>query len=205
MFTGQRSNAPLTGVHLVGATCLLAAMAWMTPAFGLRPPTSVDQASASFLHHVLSMANTVFHEAGHWIMAPLGRFLSVLGGSLFQVVIPVVAGVALWRSRSVVGPPFALWWAGQSSTSVATYMADARGGRLMLLGGRTGRDAPDFHDWRNLLEWTGLLEWDVALGWLTHLTGCLAMLAGLAWLGRLCWQGLLTTLAERTGGSSQSP
>jgi hypothetical protein len=57
-------------------------MVWMTPAFALRPPTNVDQASASFVHHVLSMANTVFHEAGHVILVPFGRFLSVLGDSL---------------------------------------------------------------------------------------------------------------------------
>jgi len=75
-------------------------------------------------------------------------------------------------------------------------MADARGGRLMLLGGATGRDAPGTHDWRNLLDWTGLLEWDVALGWATHLVGAAAMAVGLAWLAWLCWQGLLNALDQ---------
>jgi len=192
----KRLPATVLGGQLVGGTCLLAAIAWMTPAFALVPPTSVDQTSASLLHHILSMANTVFHEAGHVILIPLGRFMSVLGGSLFQVVVPLVVGVALWRSGSVVGPPFALWWAGQSMASVARYIADARGGRLMLLGGVTGRDAPGTHDWRNLLDWTGLLEWDVALGWAAHVVGAAAMMAGLVWLGWLCWQGLLSTLTE---------
>ncbi len=174
----------------------------MTPAFALVPPTSVDQTSASFLHHLLSMANTVFHEAGHVILSPFGRFLTVLGGSLLQVVVPVVAGFALWRSGSVVGPPFALWWAGQSAASVARYVADAQGGRLMLLGGVTGRDAPGTHDWRNLLTWTGLLEWDVQLGWIVHSVGSLAMAVGLVWLAWLCWQGVLGWLA---GAEQQAP
>lgn len=173
-------------------------MVWMTPAFAFVPPTSVDQTSASFMHHVLSMANTVFHEAGHWILAPFGRFLSVLGGSLFQVAIPVVVGVALWRSASLAGPPFAMWWAGQSTASVARYIADAQGGRLMLLGGVTGRDAPGTHDWRNLLQWTGLLQWDAALGWTVHILAAAAMGVGVVWLGWLCWQGLLTSLAQNT-------
>jgi len=171
-------------------------MVWLTPAYAFESPTSVDQMSASFVHQVLSMANTVFHEAGHVILTPFGRFLSVLGGSLFQVAIPLVAGVALWYSASLAGPPFALWWAGQSATSVAQYIADARGGRLMLLGGRTGRDAPGVHDWRNLLEWTGLLEWDAALGWAVHIVGIVAMGLGVAWLAWLCWQGLMAHLAQ---------
>ena len=198
MITERRPTSPPAGAPLVGAACLLAAMVWLTPAFAFESPTSVDQISASFVHHVLSMANTVFHEAGHWILAPFGRFLSVLGGSLFQVAIPLVAAVALWRSSSLAGPPFAIWWAGQSTTSVARYIADARGGRLVLLGGGTGRDAPGTHDWRNLLEWTGLLEWDVTLGWAAHIVGTAAMGLGLAWLAWLCWQGLLARLAQNT-------
>lgn len=195
------SNA-LRGVELAGGVVLVAAMAWLSPSFAFRAPTNVDQMSDSLLHHVLSMANAVFHEAGHVILIPLGRFLSVLGGSLFQVLIPAVAAVALWRSRSLIGPPFAIWWAGQSTTEVARYVADARGGRLVLLGGRTGRDAPGSHDWRNLLEWTGLLEWDVTLGWVVHLVGVSAMALGLGWAGWLCWQALLGLLAGHWGEES---
>ena len=182
---------------MLGGVVMVVAMAWMTPAFALKPPTSVDQESASLLHHLLSMANLVFHEAGHVIFSFLGTFMTVLGGSLLEVLIPAVAGVALWQAGSTVGPPFALWWTGQAMTEVATYMADARGGRLMLLGGQTGYDAPEGHDWRNLLSWTGLLEWDVTLGWVVHLAGATLMFAGLGWLAWLCWQGLLRALIAR--------
>jgi len=46
-----------------------------------------------FLH----LPNLVFHEAGHIILSPFGRFLGVLGGSLMQVLIPCVCAVAFVR------------------------------------------------------------------------------------------------------------
>ncbi len=42
--------------------------------------------SESFMHRV----NLVFHEAGHVIFMPFGRFLSILGGTLGQWLIPFI-------------------------------------------------------------------------------------------------------------------
>jgi hypothetical protein len=61
--------------------------------------------SGSFMHSV----NLVFHEAGHVIFTPFGRFITILGGTLGQWLIPfiVLCAFLLRRDRSLVaGPEF---------------------------------------------------------------------------------------------------
>ena len=49
-------------------------------------PVEGDSVYHSFMH----LINLPFHEAGHVIFSFLGDFLHVLGGSLNQVIVPVV-------------------------------------------------------------------------------------------------------------------
>ena len=63
-----------------------------------RTPLSAD-AMSSFLH----LPDLVFHEAGHIIFSPLGRFMTVLGGSLLQFLIPVIAAIAFVRQDEPFG------------------------------------------------------------------------------------------------------
>lgn len=133
----------------------------------------------SFLH----MVHLPFHEAGHVLLAPFGRFLSVLGGSLFQVAIPLVCGaVFLLKNRDPYAAAVTLWWAGQSLMDLAPYIADARALRLPLLGGRTGAEV-EGHDWEYLLGALGFMSQDVTLGKLSFALGALTMLAALGWGG----------------------
>ena len=52
---------------------------------------------------VLHLTNLVFHEAGHVIFALFGRFMGVLGGSLLQVLVPLVAAAAFLRQQDRIG------------------------------------------------------------------------------------------------------
>lgn len=71
---------------------------------------------------------------------------------------------------------------------IAPYINDARAGQLMLLGGVTGRDAPEgFHDWANMLGRLGLLDYDHLLALLSFYGGALLMLASLAWGGYILY------------------
>lgn len=111
----------------------------------------------SFMHRV----NLVFHEAGHMIFMPFGNFMMTLGGSLGQLLMPVVVMVALiWKNRDSFGASFGLWWLGQSLMDLAPYINDARDLQMMLLGGGTGEDRPGIHDWENILLDLGLIEFD---------------------------------------------
>jgi hypothetical protein len=87
------------------------------------------------------------------------------------------------RNRDPFAAAVALWWEGESLMDLAPYIADARAGEMVLLGGVTGRDAPGYHDWENVLTTLGLLPYDTLLGGLAHNLGRLCLLAALAWAG----------------------
>nr|NIW43442.1 zinc ribbon domain-containing protein [Gammaproteobacteria bacterium]NIX54537.1 zinc ribbon domain-containing protein [candidate division Zixibacteria bacterium] len=116
--------------------------------------------SKSFMHNI----NLVFHEAGHIIFSIFGRLIKSLGGTLGQVLIPVIVTIAFLLKQNPFGATVGLWWTGQSLMDIAPYINDARAQRLILLGGVTGRDAPrGFHDWNFILGELGLLKADHAI------------------------------------------
>jgi hypothetical protein len=89
---------------------------------------------------VLHLPNLVFHEAGHVILGVFGRFISVLGGSLFQFAVPLILAGAFLRQQDAFAAAVCTWWAGQNLLDVAPYIADARALQLVLLGGQTGAE-----------------------------------------------------------------
>jgi hypothetical protein len=138
----------------------------------------------SFMH----LVNLPFHEAGHIIFSPFGRFLQVLGGTLGQLLMPAACvAVLLLRTRDAFGAAMALWWLAESFMDIAPYINDARALNLILLGGVTGKDVADYHDWQYLLGSLGLLRWDHALACLAQWTGIIMMLAALGWAGTNVW------------------
>lgn len=132
----------------------------------------------SFMHRI----NLVFHEAGHIIFMPFGNFMMTLGGSLGQLLMPIVVMVALiWKNRDSFGASIALWWLGQSFMDIAPYINDARDLQLMLLGGGTGQDRPGIHDWENILLDLRLIEYDRQIAWVADALGTVLVLAALCW------------------------
>jgi hypothetical protein len=144
-------------------------------------PLETNYTGESFLH----LINLPFHEAGHLLFIPFGRFMTILGGSLGQVLMPMVCLVTfLVQTRDPFGASVALWWTAESIMDVAPYINDARTLDLMLLGGVTGKET-DGHDWNNILTMLGWLEYDHRLAHLAYNLGILLMLASLAWGGLL--------------------
>ena len=142
-----------------------------------------NAAGNSFLHGV----NLPFHEVGHIIFRPFGAFITSLGGTLGQLLMPLICmGVLLLKTRDPFGASVALWWTGENFLDIAPYMNDARAGQLPLLGGNFGHSAPyGFHDWQYLLTESGLLQYDHVLAKAAFLTGSLIMLLSLLWGGLL--------------------
>lgn len=112
-----------------------------------------DPMQGSFLDNV----DLPIHETGHSLFRPLGEFMMVAGGSLFQVIMPAAfVGYFVWKgqfySAAIVG-----LWVGQSILNVWVYAADAVKMQLVLTSGFTGTEG-SFHDWNYLLEHCGLLN-----------------------------------------------
>lgn len=140
-------------------------------------PLETNYTGESFLH----LINLPFHEAGHILFLPFGRFMMILGGSLGQILMPMVCLVTfLVKTRDPFGASVALWWTAESVMDVAPYINDARALDLMLLGGVTGKET-DGHDWNNILTMLGWLEYDHRLAHLAYNLGIVLMLASFFW------------------------
>ena len=136
-----------------------------------------DVIGATFLHSI----NLPFHEAGHVLFSPFGEFMTTLGGSLMQVLVPIACGVAFLTSH---WNPFAAavmgWWAGENLMDVAIYINDARALQLTLIGGQTGAEV-DGHDWERLLTLTNSLHLDHRLANIAQFLGAAVMIGCLLW------------------------
>ena len=133
----------------------------------------------SFWH----LVNLPFHEAGHIFFRPFGRFMTSLGGSLTQILMPLIClGVFLIKTRDTFAASFCLWWTGESFMDLAPYIDDARRLTLPLVGGNTGRTSPyGFHDWEFILKESGLIRYDHTLATMAFTIGCLLMGCAFIW------------------------
>ena len=132
--------------------------------------------NAAFLHRPL----LVFHEAGHVIFMPFGEWICIAGGTLGQLLMPLILGGALLlKNRDPFGASLGLWFFGVSLLDVAPYMFDALHPQLILLGGHTGEEGG--HDWIFLFSSMGLLSKAQLIGSLTHKLGALVIFAALGW------------------------
>ncbi|MBC7377770.1 MAG: hypothetical protein H7346_10135 [Burkholderiaceae bacterium] len=130
----------------------------------------------SFLHRPL----LIFHEAGHMMFRVLGEWMGVLGGTLGQLLMPLIlASALLVKNRDTFGGAIGLWLFGVSILDVAPYMYDALDPQMTLLGGGTGRDS--MHDWIYLFESMNAVARAQGIGRATHTLAALVVLLALAW------------------------
>jgi hypothetical protein len=155
----------------IGRFVLIAALAVWTISLAAGP---MDGALDSFLH----MINLPFHEAGHIIFSPFGNFMMMLGGSLMQVLVPLVCAAGLWfQTGDPSGALLCVWWAGENLVDLAPYINDARALKLMLLGGPAAE--VEGHDWEAILTSLGWLHLDHRLAQSARLLGVVMMIAAL--------------------------
>jgi hypothetical protein len=126
---------------------------------------------------VLDHANLAFHEAGHIFFGILGRTPGLYGGTLGQLVFPVVVAAISWQRRDAVGFALAGVWFFENFLNIARYMADARVQLLPLVGGGE-------HDWYNIFSRWGVLDADTRIAGVTEALGWLGMVICATWLWR---------------------
>lgn len=128
--------------------------------------------SVIFMH----LIHLPIHEAGHLIFRPFGEFMGVAGGSLFQVIMPLIFfGYFVWH-----GKPFSavvvLFWVGSSIIDVYIYANDAVVMQLPLLSGLTGSEG-GFHDWNFLLTEMNWLDKTATIAKIIRFAGTLVIIA----------------------------
>jgi hypothetical protein len=109
----------------------------------------------------------------------------VAGGTVFQLGLPLLAGIIFYRQGDVFAVTVALFWLGTNAVEVGIYAADARARALPLVSPST---AEPIHDWYYMLARAGLLRLDLLIGGLFRAGGLAAMGLALAtggWLVRV--------------------
>ena len=147
-----------------------------------------DHYSAELNNSFMHLINLVFHEAGHVIFRLFGQFMMVLGGSLLQLLVPVVFMVAFIRKQDPFAASIMLWWLAQSMMDLVAYIDDAQRQEMWLLGGVQGKDMPGIHDWNNILGQLGMLDYAHSLAVFTSWLAIILMLLAFYWGASLLYK-----------------
>ena len=131
---------------------------------------------------LLDHANLLFHEAGHPIVGLFSERLAVYGGTIGQLVFPVVLAIGSWRKGQALGVAAGCIWFFENWLNIARYLADARSMELPLVGGGD-------HDWNTILSRWNLLEHDTQIAACLKIAAWLGMISSCCWLAWRAWQG----------------
>ncbi len=124
----------------------------------------------------LDTVDLPIHETGHLLFRPFGEFMMIVGGSLFQIIMPAVfVGYFVWNEK-YYSAAIVLLWVGQSILNVFVYAADAVVMQLVLTSGMTGSEG-SFHDWNYLLTRTGLISSTKTIANIIRLFGTMTIIA----------------------------
>ena len=120
------------------------------------------------------------HETGHMVFMAFGEMLHAAGGSLFQILFPLIFVGYFLKRRQFYAATVPLWFAGVSAVDIVGYIKDAPIGEMELIGGE--------HDWSFILCETRWMHASAKIGdAVLHFGGFLmlaALLLGLYWHAR---------------------
>lgn len=131
------------------------------------------------IHRMANIVNAIdfgIHELGHLLFIPFGEFMTILGGSLFQTIFPLLWLGALFWKRWYFAASLCFIWVGLNLYDVAVYVADARTRTLPLATFATDYDSA--HDWYQLLSRLDRLSSDLAIAGQLRLVGAICVIIG---------------------------
>jgi hypothetical protein len=109
------------------------------------------------------------------IFGLFGETLGLYGGTLGQLVFPLVALIAFWLRREALSFAIAGVWFFENFLNIAHYMADARAQVLPLVGGGE-------HDWTNIFSRWSVLSYDTRIASFVNTLGWLGMTGMGVWM-----------------------
>ena len=160
----------VTSMHFIAfsAAIVVLAIAEVLPPLGWMP--------------ILDGANLLFHEAGHPIFGIFGETMGLYGGTIGQLVFPLVVAIHFWRCRATMSFAVGCLWFFENFFNIARYAADARAQEIPLVGRGD-------HDWWNILSRWGVLEHDVTIGIIIATIGGVGIVATWGWVGWRWFRG----------------
>ncbi|MES2986049.1 MAG: hypothetical protein V4686_02895 [Patescibacteria group bacterium] len=98
--------------------------------------------------HFINTVDLIFHEAGHTLVPTFifGEIATALGGSIFQIFIPLICAVYFLRRKDIFSFAILMMWVAENIANVSRYASDALKMELPLLGGDNV-----IHDWNFIL------------------------------------------------------
>lgn len=163
----ERQWEPVTKGRLIAFGCGLAV--FLLVLFGSEP---------GFMF-VVDHANLLFHEAGHPLIGLFSARLEPYGGTIGQLVFPIILAVTFWRKGQALGVAAGCIWFFENWFNIARYMADARTLELPLVGGGD-------HDWNTILFRWGLLSYDTDIAAVMRVAAWMGIAGSCVWVA---WRG----------------
>ncbi len=104
--------------------------------------------------HFIDNVNLIFHEAGHIIFGFFGETIHMLGGTIMQILVPLIFCSYFYKKGDIFSYSLLLFWLGQNFLNISVYASDAIKMELPLLGGDNVN-----HDWNSLLSLFNILKY----------------------------------------------
>lgn len=135
--------------------------------------------------HLMDGVFVPVHEGGHLLFRMFGEFVMVAGGTILQLLVPILLASYFIFHRQAQGVAFCLFFMFEQFFPISTYMADARAQDLPLLSVGSGEDV--IHDWNYLFGALGVLDHDIQIAGAVRFLGWVGMIGITIWL---LWRGL---------------
>jgi len=136
--------------------------------------------SSGFL--IIDFVNLMIHEGGHFFFSWFGRTIMILGGTLGELIVPLLCWSYFWWKRETTAVAFCAFWFFENFLYIGTYMADARVSALPLVGGEES-------DWTLLFTQWDILIHDQQIGHAMRALGWVGMLSAVGWFAyRVFWR-----------------
>src|SRR5258708_23471254 len=88
--------------------------------------------------------NLMIHEAGHLFFSWGGNTLMLLGGTLGELLVPLLCAIYFLFPRQTHGFVFSAFWFFYNSSYIGTYLNDARTNALPLVSSEIRDWSPSF-------------------------------------------------------------
>lgn len=133
---------------------------------------------------ILGPLNLGIHELGHFVFSFFGQTMTIAGGTLLQLFVPVSAMFNFYRQRDFFAITLCFGWLSTNFFNISAYIADARRLELPLVAPFGGGDSI-VHDWEFLLSKMHVIKFDILIASIVRIFAMSSMMVCIlsgAWL-----------------------